>query len=320
MRVLAVTSEWPSAGSPHHGRFVQRQIEAVRALGVRVDVEAFRSGKDPRAYAAIRRRVKTRLGDGAYDLVHAHFGQAALAVAGARLPTVITFYGSDLEGIVGASGRYTLRGRVLSRAGRLLARRAAEVVVVSASLGRRLPRGVAFTVIPTGVDAAVFRPGPRDEARRELGLPADASLVLFAGRPEMPVKRHPLAERVAALAGGTLLAVTGLAPEEVAAHMRACDALLVTSRHEGSPTMVREALACGLPVVSVDVGDVRETVRHFPGSVVVEDDDPDTIARALAGVLRAGRPEPEPLPPALDQAHQARRIVEVYRRALDAAG
>jgi glycosyltransferase involved in cell wall biosynthesis len=78
-----------------------------------------------------------------------------------------------------------------------------------------------------------------------------------------------------------LLTVGGVPRETVARYMQACDALLVTSKHESGPAMVKEALACNLRVVSLDVGDVRERIANLPGSVLCEDDRADTVAAGL---------------------------------------
>src|SRR5262249_28382427 len=70
--------------------------------------------------------------------------------------------------------------------------------------------------------------------------------------------------------------------------MQACDCLLFTSDYEGSPTMVQEAMACNLPVVSVPVGDVPERLRDVEPSCVTSG-DPRELAAALAGILRDRR-------------------------------
>ena len=68
--------------------------------------------------------------------------------------------------------------------------------------------------------------------------------------------------------------------------MNAADALLVTSAHEGGPLVIREALACNLAVVSVDVGDARARLAKVHGCVVCPDADPKKIATALVQILR----------------------------------
>src|SRR5439155_732241 len=71
-------------------------------------------------------------------------------------------------------------------------------------------------------------------------------------------------------------------------YMNACDALICTSSQEGSPNVVKEALACELPVVSVPVGDVPLRLRGIEGCEVCADDQPETLAAALDRVLRRG--------------------------------
>ena len=80
--------------------------------------------------------------------------------------------------------------------------------------------------------------------------------------------------------------VHGLPPECVPLHMNACDLLLLTSVHEGSPMVVKEALACNLPVVAVPAGDVATRLQDVAGCHVV-DAEPEALASAVERVLAA---------------------------------
>lgn len=319
MRVLVVTSEWATPDLPEGGVFVAQQVDWIRRAGVEVDVEPFRSARNPLNYLEVRRRVRRRLTSGDYDVVHAHFGQAGLAVLGLDLPLVVTYHGSDLLGIVGPRGTYAPRGRLLAAISRFVARRADTIIVVSKVLAERLPGGLDYSIIPMTANPDVFRPGPQDEARRALGLPLDRKLVLFAGRPEVARKRHDLARAAVDLVESDtpvdLIAMTKLSPSGVATYMQAADALLVTSRHESGPVVVKEALACRLPVVSVDVGDVRETVSGIDGCVVTSSDSAGELARALTIVLRrVSRLDGSERAEVLDQAKLAAKVVAIYER------
>jgi glycosyltransferase involved in cell wall biosynthesis len=79
-----------------------------------------------------------------------------------------------------------------------------------------------------------------------------------------------------------------VAPEIIPIMMNAADCLLLTSDSEGSPTVVQEALACSLPVVSVDVGDVRQRLEGVCPSRIV-DRNPEDLGKALAEILICGR-------------------------------
>jgi glycosyltransferase involved in cell wall biosynthesis len=94
--------------------------------------------------------------------------------------------------------------------------------------------------------------------------------------------------------------------------LNAADVLLVTSSREGSPVTVREALACGLPVVSVDVGDVAARIADAPPSRIVSSSHPEALAAALFDALDAecGRRSVES-PSVMDSALE---LTAVYRR------
>lgn len=318
--MLTVTSEWALPGVPEGGTFVAQQVDWIRRTGVHVDVEPFRSAMKPRNYLEVRRRVNRRLRTGMYDIVHGHFGQSGLAVFGVPVPVVITFHGSDLLGIVGPRGNYQIRGRVLRRISRFVARRADAVIVTAQILARQLPKDVPYSIIPMTADPEVFGPGPQDEARRTLGLPLDRKIVLFAARPEVARKRFALAKGAVDLLRADdvdLITLFGRPPSEVATYMQASDALIVTSLHESGPVVVKEALRCRLPVVSVEVGDVKETIGGIEGCAVTSDDSPAALSAALGQVLRrGGRLDGSENEPVLDQERLAAKVVAIYEQVL----
>jgi teichuronic acid biosynthesis glycosyltransferase TuaC len=318
VRVLLATSEWPEAHRPSSGVWVADEVEHLRRLGVEIDVVAFRGARRPQNYLRLRREVKTRLRTNHYDLVHAHFGHTAFTVLPLRVPLVVTFHGSDLLGIVGRRGRYTPAGWVIRQISRSVARGAAKVIVVASNLVPRLPKGTDYVINPMGVDLSRFAPQDKAASRARLGLQPDRRYVLFSGNPGVPRKRYELAvEAVAALPGdldAELITIEGQPHDAVPTYMNAADALLVTAKHETGPVTVKEALACDLPIVSVDVGDVRRWIGSLQGSELCADDRPTTIAAALERVLTSAAPfdgrsvaEAE-----LDEALLASRVKAVY--------
>lgn len=319
LRVLMVTSEWPTPGVPRTTNFIKRQAEFLKAAGVDIEVFAFRGGKNPYNYAAAWTRLHPRLTLEHYDLVHAQFGQSGLLALPKRLPLVVTFRGSDLLGIVGdRAGRHTWKGRVLQRASRLVARRADAVILVSDHMRASLKTRAPVHVIPSGLDLTLFRPIPRDEARRLLSLDPAERLVLFVGRPQQARKRFSLASAAVDLLNqrlpARLIVGWGVPHDKIPVYMSACDALILTSMQEGSPNVVKEALACDLPVVSVPVGDVRERLAGVEGCEVTADEDPATIAAALERTLRrGGRVAGRDAVAHLDEHRLTERVIAVYR-------
>ena len=244
-------------------------------------------------------------------MVHAQWSQSALVAMPTRLPLVITDRGGEGP---------TLLGRLLRAIGSWVARYADELVVVSSHLRRYLPNRRSH-VIPSGLDFARLPLMSPAEARSQLCLPLSKCLVLFVGNPDDARKRYGLAREVVSRLPSTLNAelvvVWGVPHEQVIMHMNAGDALLFTSRWEGSPNVIKESLACNLPLVSTDVGDVQERVKSVEGCVVCRDDDPDAMAAALAAVLRRRqRTNGRSAVLDLDENRLARRMIDVYERAL----
>src|SRR5262249_1557511 len=85
-----------------------------------------------------------------------------------------------------------------------------------------------------------------------------------------------------------LIIAWGVPHAEIPVYMGACDVFVFTSSQEGSPDIVKEALACDLPVISVAVGDVRQRLQGVEGCEVCADERPETIAAALERALRRG--------------------------------
>jgi teichuronic acid biosynthesis glycosyltransferase TuaC len=323
IRVLMITSDWPDHASwGGTATFIARQVDFLRAAGVDVDVFRFRGNGSPLRYAAAWLGVQRRLRRRRYDLVHAQFGQSGLLALPKRLPLVVTFRGDDLEGILHkTTGRLTASGRVLPLLSRAVARRADATIVVSAHMKAFLHREARPHVIPSGLDLKRFRIMPQDQARRHLGLPPDRRLVLFVGSPTSSRKRYDLARQAVEILRLTVPAelVLGWAVphDQIPYFMNACDALVFTSRQEGSPNVVKEALACNLPVVSVAIGDVPERLRDLAGCEVSADDRPETIAAGLARALSRGtRIAGRQRMLELDEHVITERVIDVYRSVL----
>jgi glycosyltransferase involved in cell wall biosynthesis len=223
-------------------------------------------------------------------IVHAHYGTVtALFCALATMrPLVISFRGSDLNPASDCSYSRSLMARLFSQ---LAVLRAKHVICVSEQLKARIwLRSWPVSIIFDGVDLSNFRPIPREEARRKLGWNHDDNRVFFnlGGRPSG--KRLALAQSAVAFArtefpGLELVTATEIDPELIPFYLNACDCLLLTSKSEGSPTVVKEAIACNLPVVTVDVGDVKSLLNGVEPTRIVEAETA-ALGNALVEILR----------------------------------
>ena len=321
LRILYVTSEWPDEEFPYTSPFITDQVEFLRRAGVEVDVFAFRGRRNPLNYLKAWMQVRHGLDPSRYDLVHTSHGQAGLLPWPRRLPVVATFWGSDILGDRYPDGRMRPGGRFLQRACWLIALVADGVIIVSNAMRQHLPASVEPLLLPTAVDLDSVPTISPQAARRSLGLPKDERLVLFAGNPETIEKRYDLASAAVEILNERLPARLflgwGRSHQEILVLMRACDVLLVSSLQEGSPTIVKEALACKLPVVSVPVGDVDEQIGGVEGCELCGDDRPETIAAALERVLRRRQRLTGNHVAHVDHKVLADRLIAFYRSVLD---
>lgn len=304
-----MTAMYPHAENQGSGAFVMQQVEQLRLWKHSVDVLHFQGYRSKLAYlkAAIEVRKRTRRVK--YDIVHAHYGLTGIAaVFRSNTPLVITLHGSDV-----------LIGRLQPMLSRLACRFADATVAVSRQIAAKVPG----EVIPCGVDLNVFLPKKRADARKRLGLAIDKKYVLFPFSPGRTVKRFDLAAAavnrlVAHGLNVELLTVSQVPNGEMPWYYGAADAMILCSDSEGSPTSVKEALACNLPVVSTDVGDVREIGEGIAGFQICAR-TAESLADGLETVLHGG-------PGLVFDGHAAMRrysleqtalaIVQVYRHAI----
>lgn len=319
MKILLITSEWPDENHPESVPFLVNEVNKLRNSGVDIEVFSFSGQKNPinylKAWISLRRKYDLNR----FDLIHAEWGQSGLLAFPKYLPLVVTFRGSDLEGIVNSKGNYTFTGRLLRIASRFVARFADRVVVVSESLANYIPN-IPHTVLPVCLDTNVFKPMNKAEARNKLNLPLDRKLILFAANPERMEKRFSLAKKAVELleCNNELIVTRNIPHDRMSLYFNACDVLLITSTHEGSPTIVYEALACNLPIVSLDVGDVRYRIGHINGCYVCEDDSPTEIAHWLTKVLSSDeRIDGFSKMTEFDTEHFCNKMKNIYRSCLD---
>jgi len=290
MKILVATSIYPTERNPTLGTFVRTQVEYLKRAGVEIELlllhERSRKLMYPRAAFELRRR----LADRTIDLVHAHYSYVGLiARTQWKVPVVVSYCGDDILGTMNENGRQTFLSRLAVLAGRILSNWADAVVVKSPEMASKLKRKDVF-VIPHEIDFEIFHPIDKESARIALGLDSKKRYLLFAANPKIPVKRFPLAKSVADELKQKdpsieLLVVYQEPQERLALFMSACDALVFTSFQEGSPNIVKQAMACNLPIVSTDVGDVREVITSTAGCYVCEPNVSEFTSH-LSGILR----------------------------------
>lgn len=326
LRILMVAGIYPTDHRPYKGTFVASDVLALREAGHRVDV--IHPNPDlpmPVRYLLAAARVLWKTVTEKYDVVHGHYGLwCGVARLYWRAPLVSSFLGGDVLGTPSGNGHNTAKSEVVRKLAPLVGRASRTVIVQSSEMKQRLP-GIEerLRVLPSGVDFRRFRPMPRAEARGTLGWDRERPHVLFCANPRLPVKNIHLARQaVEALhrrgVNAELVIAHDLPHEMIPVYMNASNVLLVASLREGSPTVVKEAMACNVPVVSTDVGDVRNVIGRTDGCRVCSG-DADALAEGLERAVRRTEPTSgrEDIGH-LDNRIAIQRLIGLYRESIAA--
>lgn len=193
-----------------------------------------------------------------YDIIHANYGlMAPFALAQPRRPVVLTLWGSDLMGTFqGLSQRLSFYFDA--------------VVLPSSAMATNCP--VDYFEIPFGIRTDVFRPMSQTRCREELGWDLEEKIVLFPYSEENEIKNHHLAEKVVegVSVSARLKCISDVPHERVPIYMNASDAVLVTSKRESGPMVVKEAVLCDVPVVTTNVGFVEQVLKPVENAFIAD--------------------------------------------------
>jgi teichuronic acid biosynthesis glycosyltransferase TuaC len=226
-------------------------------------------------------RLWARLLTKRYDLIHAHYVFAGI-IARAQLicPVILTHHGSQV--FQGWQARLC----------RMVTPLMDRAIVVSSEMKEK--GGMTKSeIVPCGIDFELFKPVPRQQAREELGLPLDKKLVLYSGEYFRPIKRFDIVQAAMKLLqerrpDAELVLVAKKPLYEVPKYLSACDVLVLVSDGEGSPMVIKEAMACNLPIVSVPAGDVPEVIGNTDGCYLCSQ-KPQDVAEKLEMALQWGK-------------------------------
>ena len=314
-RVLAVI---PGDGEGNSFIFARRQVASLVRAGVTIQTLYLEPCRSVQQFFTQWRRLNRAIQAFSPHLIHAHYGTVTsfLCACGTGRPLIITFRGSDLN-------RDARIGFVRGRLGLLLSQfsalKASVIICTSSQLVDQLWwRRKKATVLPSGADLTLFRPDEMQKFRERIGWKPDELVVVFNAGKNPLLKGLPLAREAVAIVQSKFAPVRlfefdgSTPPENMPTYLNAADCLLLASEAEGSPNIVKEALACNLPIVSVDVGDVAERLRAVSPSFIVER-DPEQIARALIEALSAKkRSNGRERVAELSEARIAERLCSIY--------
>lgn len=270
MKILIICSHrYYAPYTDYMAPFIYEQMQGLKQLGCEFRI-CFVQGGGLKSYIQAWRKMVNDIDEYQPDIIHAHYGLCCLiANLQRKVPVVSTYHGSDIN---------EPKVRVLSK---IAIRLSQKNIFVSQKLMDIAGKPTNAEVIPCGVDVKRFYPMDKQTCREALGMKQDKIYILFSKEFADYVKNYPLAK--AAVEGlnkdAELLEFYGYNREQVPMLYGAVDCGILTSFTEGSPQFVKEAIACGCPIVSTNVGDVAEVIDGVGNSFVSTYEVEDIVSK-----------------------------------------
>ena len=295
----------------HAAAFIMEQVDALRSLGHDVQYVTAKKGGIG-GYVELYRNLRKDIREIQPDIVHAHYGICGLIANLQRQVLVVTTYpGSDINNKkVRPISVIAMR---LSKYNLFMSKRQIAKV-------QRYAKPEKTEIVRYGILSDLFVEQDKAKARKAMGLDVDKKYVLFSSKFTRLGKDPDLAKAAVALVDNAeLLPLTGgYTKEEMVSLMNAVDAAIVTSKSEGSPQFTKEVMACGCPIVSVDVGDVAEQVEGLEGCYIAKTREPEELAELLKKAIAFGKTKGHQhiMDMRLDNVQVAERLTEIYKQIL----
>lgn len=290
--------------------FINAQAESLRKLGHTIDYYPVK-GKGLWGYLSNITKISKFIKQGDYDIVHSHYSFCGIVSALAtEKPVVCSLMGSDVK----KSGlwRFIIKYFIMHKWKRTIVK----------SKDMKLTLGIdKVEVIPNGVDLDIFRPMNKNDCRKELGWDIGNKIILFAADPKRPEKNFSLAKKATEtlnIQDVELKVVYPVPHKDIPIYLNAADLLLSTSLWEGSPNIIKEAMACNCPIVSTNVGDVKWLLDGVEGCFITTNDPKDVankIRKAL-DIKEKTKGREKLISLGLDSEHIAKMIIQVYEEVI----
>ena len=303
MRVLIVASGNTKAASP----FIIEQVESLKKIDIQIEYFLIK-GKGWTGYLKSLSKLKKKIKNKNFNLIHAHYGLSGLlATLQRRIPVIITFHGSDIN--INKNYKWSF----------IASRLSSKNIFVHKDQPKKLKVMLnEKDIIPCGINLKIFQPKDKVALRKKLDWDQKKVYILFSSSFDKPVKNVNLAYKSTQnIKNSELIELKNYTKIELSNLMNAADLLLVTSFSETGPLIVKEAIACNCPVVSTDVGDVKEIIVKRKNSFVTSY-NPKEIEAVIKKVIKLKKPVPkkELTLQEYDLNYAAQRIKVVYQECL----
>ena len=324
MKVLVVTNMYPTADRPYFGIFVKEQVDAIKKVHPDVDYDIYSidgggvNGKSKwlslinylKSIADVDKILRTKH----YDLVHIHYGFSGFYLLNPfhkRIPVLLTLHGGDIQPEQGKQFQVFATRKIL--------RQASYAITLNERMDDIVQNYIKKTkIIPCSVDTSLFEPSHNNSQHHNT-----KPLIVFPSDKNRYVKNYPLFEETLTLLktqygfDSSISEVKNMSRSEVRELYQKADLMLMTSISEGSPQVVKEAMACNLPVVSTPVGDVSILLNGVKGCAVSEKHEASELAKlandSLSGMLDGINGCDQIKKLGLDSETVANKIYEIYQ-------
>lgn len=318
MKVLFVASGNAKKGlSP----IVKAQAKSLIDLGIEIDYFLI----DKKGFWGYLSRIKVlrdHLKNKDFDIIHAHYGLCGIIAYLSKTTEklVVSFMGSDILGSVNKRGKYTFEGYLFIILNKYFVRKYDYCISKSPGINDQI-HSAYKVVIPNGVNLNLFKPLNKSFCRSHLNLDPHKKYILFPANSDRYEKNYQLALKASSLikTGAELLLVFNVDQEQLNLYYNAVDCLVLTSRYEGSPNVIKEAMACNCPIVSTNIGDVEGVLGETEGCNI-SSFDPSDVAEKLSLALSIGKRtngRDRLIKLGLDSETIAKRIIHVYFQVTD---
>jgi len=298
------------------------QMQSIIDSGVSVEYGHLSDRKSIGSLWRAGKRIRQICFSEKIDVVHVLWGTTTslMTVLASPVPVIISFCGSDLLGNVDQHGKMTLSGR-LSRMFSQISALMAKRLITKSELMKKSLWSVSqrkCVAIPNGLDLSAFYPIQTREAKIKLDWNPDKKTIIFFDGGGAKVKDQNLADNIAKLVMAEFDNVEyrilhGILHDELVYYYNAADVMILTSFHEGSNNSLKEAMACNLPIVSVNVGDSMERINSLQNSYVVQTREPKDLADKVKEVIISDtRSNGRQFVSALSSGSMARQVIEQY--------
>lgn len=318
MKILYISNMFPTPEQPYYGIFIQEQIQSIAKLypDIKYDIYSVRGNKNKLEYLSSIFKINYMIDRNDYDIIHIHYGLAGLFLLGKRkkkIPVIMTLHGGDIQIQQKKYIQVFLTKRLL--------RKVDTAIVLNKDMENIVKSmGITFHTVPCAVDTCLFKPNDK------LELSNEKIRILFPSDPKRPEKNYPLFQKVIAILRERYhlsveeIELTRMTRTQVAKCLCNTHIVLLTSYSEGSPQVVKEALACNTPVVSTPVGDVRTLLQGVKNCIVVQTFDAEEIVAAVLKIVNneicgiTGREKIYQLE--LDKQHVSDKIYDIYKKII----